>query len=353
MRTVLVIFGGESPEHDISCLSTASLLENIDRENNKILELGITKNGLWFYTEASASSVKDGSWINEEKYPAFITPDKGSSALYIMKNGSWERKEFDVVFPMLHGENGEDGRIQGLLELTGKPFVGPGMASSSNSMDKSLTKIVVATANVPQADYLVLKKGKGTMEEYIAQVEHKFSYPVFVKPTSTGSSCGVSKAADNKQLKDAINNAFEYDNKILIEEFISGKEVEVAVMGGSETYASCCGQIAPANEFYDFDAKYKDDDSKLYIPARIPEKQAESIRQAAIKVFEALGCKGHSRVDFFALDDGRFILNEINTLPGFTSISMFPKLMMYSKNISYTELLDQMIDLAIEDGRKN
>lgn len=352
MRTVLVIFGGESPEHDISCLSAASLLENIDRENNKILEIGITKEGLWYYTKADALSVKNGSWINEEKYTAFITPDKNNSALYIERNGSFEREDYDVIFPMLHGENGEDGRIQGLFELTGKPFVGPGMAASANGMDKSLTKIVAAAAKVPQADYIVLRKDKNTTDEYITRVENKFTYPVFVKPTCTGSSCGVSKAADRKQLIDAISNAFEYDNKILVEEFIAGKEVEVAVMGGKETYVSCCGQIAPANEFYDFDAKYKDDDSRLYIPAHIPEAQAESIRQAAIKVFEALGCKGHSRVDFFALDDGSFILNEINTLPGFTNISMFPKLMMYSENISYTELLDRMIDLAIEDTRR-
>ncbi len=351
MRKVLVVFGGVSPEHEISLMSCASLLENIDRKKNELIELGITKDGRFLYTNADAKSVKSGSWVNEPTYPAFISTDRTDRALYVKKEDGFERKEFDIAFPMLHGENGEDGRLQGLFELAGIPFVGPGAASSANSMDKSLTKVVLERAGIPQARYLVFLRAKYDKKAAAKAVEEKFSYPVFVKPASTGSSCGVSKAANRSELWSAMEYAFNFDRKLLVEEYIKGKEVEVAVLGDNPTFASVCGQIAPVKEFYDYEAKYSDPDSKLYIPAHIDEKQAETIRKTAIKVFETLECKGHSRVDFFALDDGSFLLNEINTLPGFTDISMFPKLMMFTKNISYSELLEIMMEIAERDAK--
>ena len=351
MRKVLVIFGGVSPEHEVSLMSCASLLKNIDRTKNEIIELGITKDGRFLYTNADAQSVKSGNWVNEENYPAFISTDRTDRALYVKKDGGFERKEFDLAFPMLHGENGEDGRLQGLLELADIPFVGPGAAASANSMDKSLTKVVLERAGIPQARYLVFLRAKYDKDAAAKAVEEKFTYPVFVKPASTGSSCGVSKVTDRNELWKAMDYAFRFDRKLLVEEYIAGKEVEVAVLGDTPTFASVCGQIAPSAEFYDYEAKYNDPDSKLYIPAHIDEKQSEAIRQTAIKVFETLECKGHSRVDFFALDDGSFLLNEINTLPGFTDISMFPKLMMFTKGINYAELLEIMMEIAERDAK--
>ncbi len=352
MRKVLVIFGGVSPEHDVSLMSANSLFNNIDTKKNEVIKLGITKDGKWFYTEADNESIKNGSWVNHaSNIPAAISADRNKPELLLLKDNETVKLGFDIAFPMLHGENGEDGRLQGLFELGNIPFTGPGMHSSANGMDKSYTKIVLEKAGIPQADYLVYTKKGFCMDNAIKAIEEKFSYPVFVKPASTGSSCGVSKAADKKALIAAINHAFEYDKKLLVEEFIKGKEIEVAVLGEEETFASVCGMIAPAAEFYDFDAKYNDDNSKLYIPAPIDEKVANKVRATAIKVFEALECKGHSRVDFFVMEDGSFVLNEINTLPGFTNISMYPKLMMYSKNISYSELIDLMIDTALKEAK--
>ena len=352
MRKVLIIFGGVSPEHDVSLMSATSVFNNIDTAKNEVIKLGITKKGLWYYTEADNESIKNGSWVNDKSNtPATLCCDKGTPTLLLLKEDGTERITFDIAIPMLHGENGEDGRLQGLFELADIPFIGPGMHSSANGMDKSYTKIVLEKAGIPQAKYLVYTKKGFCMDCAVKEIEAKFSYPVFVKPASTGSSCGVSKAADREALIKAIELAFDYDKKLLVEEFIKGKEVEVAVHGEEETFASVCGMIAPAAEFYDFDAKYNDDNSKLYIPAPIDEEVAKKVRETAKKVFEALECKGHSRVDFFVMEDGSFVLNEINTLPGFTNISMFPKLMMYTKNISYSELIDLMIDTALKTAK--
>ncbi len=350
MRKVLVIFGGVSPEHDVSLMSANSVFNNIDTEKNEVIKLGITKSGVWYYTEADNESIKNGSWVNHpSNIHATLCCDKGTPTLLLLKDSGTEKITFDIAFPMLHGENGEDGRLQGLFELADIPFIGPGMHSSANGMDKSYTKIVLEKAGIPQAKYLVFTKKGLCMDCAVKAVEEKFSYPVFVKPASTGSSCGVSKAANRDALIEAINHAFEYDKKLLVEEFIKGKEIEVAVLGEKETFASVCGMIAPAAEFYDFDAKYNDDNSKLYIPAPIDEEIANAVRATAVKVFEALECKGHSRVDFFVMDDGSFVLNEINTLPGFTNISMYPKLMMHTKQISYAQLIDLMIDTALAE----
>lgn len=352
MRRVLVIFGGVSPEHDVSLMSATSVFNNIDTTKNEVIKLGITKQGAWYYTEADNDNIKNGSWVNDpSNIPATLLCDKGTPTLLLLKDSGTEKITFDIAFPMLHGENGEDGRLQGLFELASIPFTGPGMHSSANGMDKSYTKIVLDKAGIPQAKYLVYTKKGFSMDCAVTAIEEKFSYPVFVKPASTGSSCGVSKASDREALIKAIDHAFEYDKKLLVEEFIKGKEIEVAVLGEEETFASVCGMIAPAAEFYDFDAKYNDDNSKLFIPAPIDEKVANKVREAARKVFEALECKGHSRVDFFVMDDGSFVLNEINTLPGFTNISMYPKLMMHTKNITYAQLIDLMIDTALRDAK--
>lgn len=343
MRNVLVIFGGVSPEHEVSCRSAAAVLENIDRKKNQVHTVGITKDGKWIYTGASAEEIASGAWVKSNGFSATLSCDRTFRGLLVFEHDKVTRIEIDVVMPMLHGENGEDGRLQGLLELANIPFVGPGMRASANGMDKATTKIVLASAGIRQADYLIFRNNIDP-ERMVSQVESKFAYPVFVKPSATGSSCGVSKARNKTELISAIHEAFRFDSKILVEEFINGREIEVAVFGDkSGTYASVCGEIDPGAEFYDYNAKYVNDTSSCHIPADLPEETAQAIRRTAIEAFETLECKGQSRVDFFALPDGGYVLNEINTLPGFTSISMYPKLMMYSQNLTYAQLIEKML----------
>ena len=250
----------------------------------------------------------------------------------------------------MHGENCEDGAIQGLLKLAGIPYVGPHVAASAVSMDKTLTKLVVDQAGVPQAAWHLVRKHevKNHMDHVIAALEAKFQYPMFVKPAGTGSSVGVSKAANREALDKALHDAAKFDEKILVEEFINGREIEVAVMGNSSPVASCCGEIDSGAEFYDYEAKYVTDTSTAYVPARISEEVEEQVRELAVQVYSAIGCQGLSRVDFFVTyEDNRIVFNEINTLPGFTSISMYPKLFDAS-GIPYSQLIDELLNLALE-----
>jgi D-alanine-D-alanine ligase len=242
--------------------------------------------------------------------------------------------------------------MQGLLQLAGIPYVGPHIAASAVSMDKTLTKLVVDHAGVPQAAWHLVRRGdlNNHMENVLNTLEKRFAYPMFVKPAGTGSSVGVSKAADREALVKALEFAGRYDEKILVEEFIRGREVEVAVMGNDNPVASICGEIDSGAEFYDYEAKYVTDTSTSYIPARISEEAQEQVRELAVKGYKAIGCQGLSRVDFFVCyDDERIVFNEINTLPGFTSISMYPKLFAAS-GIPYTQLIDQLLELAMEAG---
>jgi len=251
---------------------------------------------------------------------------------------------------VLHGENGEDGAMQGLLQMAGIPYVGPHVASSAVSMDKTLTKLVADNANVAQASWQLVRNSElhNRMEQVLDSLENRFQYPVFVKPAGTGSSVGVTKAADREQLREGLLQAGIYDEKILVEEFIHGREIEVAVMGNHSPVASICGEIDSGAVFYDYDAKYVTDTSVAYIPARIPDDVAEQVRDLAVKVYSAIGCRGLSRVDFFVTyADNRVVFNEINTLPGFTSISMYPKLFAAS-GIPYEQLLDELLRLAME-----
>ena len=259
------------------------------------------------------------------------------------------REMVDVVFPVLHGENGEDGAMQGLLQMAGIPYVGSRVAASAVAMDKTLTKLVADDANITQAKWMLVRNSElqNRIDEILADLEGRFSYPVFVKPAGTGSSVGVSKASDREQARAALLNAGKYDEKILVEEFIDGREVEVAVMGNGNPVASVCGEIDSGAEFYDYDAKYVTDTSVAYIPARISDAVAELVRENAVEIYKAMGCQGLSRVDFFVTGDDRVVFNEINTLPGFTSISMYPKLFAAS-GIPYPELLDELLKLALE-----
>ena len=349
--SVCVLFGGVSPEHEVSLRSAEYVLNAIDKEKYNVFPVGITKEGDWMlFASTDYSMLPAGTWQNcEGNRRAAISPVRGQGLLSF-ENDCAMRERIDVVFPVMHGENGEDGSIQGLLQIAGIPYVGPHVASSAVCMDKTLTKLVAELAGVRQAAWhLVTRNGfardaEGTMNA----VEAKFSYPVFVKPAGTGSSVGVSKAKNREALEEAIVEALKFDSKVLVEEFIDGREIEVAVLGNDTPMASVCGEIDSGADFYDYEAKYITDTSTAHIPARISEQTAEHVRELAVKVYEAMGCKGLSRVDFFVTHENEeVVFNEINTIPGFTSISMYPKLFEAS-GIPGTQLIDKLIDLAVE-----
>ncbi len=349
--SVCILFGGMSPEHEVSLRSAESVLNNLDKKKYNIFPVGITKTGDWIlFGGDDYSQLPGGTWQScPDNRRVAISPVRGQGLLSF-EGDCVVRERIDVVFPVLHGENGEDGSIQGLLQLAGIPFVGPHVASSAACMDKTLTKLVADRAGIRQADWeLVTDQDlRGDHEALLNRLESRFRYPVFVKPAGTGSSVGVSKAKNREALETALQNAVKFDNKILVEEFINGHEVEVAVLGNDSPAASICGEIDSGTEFYDYDAKYISDCAQLYIPARIDDQVAETVRETAIRAYQALGCRGLSRVDFFVTyEDHAVVFNEINTIPGFTSISMYPKLFAAS-GIPYSQLLDQLLELAQE-----
>lgn len=348
---VCVLFGGVSPEHEISLRSAESVLNEIDKERYRIYPVGISKEGQWYlYGGTDYSALPSGQWINHpDNLPVAISPVRGQGLLVFREDGVTQ-ETVDVVFPVLHGENGEDGSVQGLLKLSGIPFVGCHVAASAVAMDKTLTKLVADQAGIRQAAWRLVSSADldSRLEKTVGELEATFSYPVFVKPAGTGSSVGVSKAGDRGGLETALRHAASFDKKILVEEYIRGREVEVAVLGNDTPVASICGEIDSGAEFYDYEAKYVTNTSAAYIPARIPEDVAERVRESAVKVYKAVGAAGLSRVDFFVTDQGNeVVFNEINTIPGFTSISMYPKLFEAS-GIPYAELIDRLLQLACE-----
>ena len=349
--SVCVLFGGISPEHEVSLRSAESVLNQIDKEKYNVLPVGITRDGDWIiYGGKDYSELPAGIWMkNPANRRGTISPVRGQG-LFCFEGDCVVRERIDVVFPVMHGENCEDGAIQGLLQLAGIPYVGPHISASAVAMDKTLTKLVVDQAGVPQAAWELVRSGELAhhMDHVISRLEAKFSYPMFVKPAGTGSSVGVSKAADRNGLEKALCDAAKFDKKILVEEFIHGREIEVAVLGNENPAASICGEIDSGAEFYDYEAKYVTDTSTAYIPARISEEVEEQVRELAVQVYSAIGCQGLSRVDFFVTHaDNRIVFNEINTLPGFTSISMYPKLFAAS-GIPYSQLIDELLRLAVE-----
>ena len=351
--SVCILFGGISPEHEVSLRSAESVLNNIDKNKYNVFPLGITKEGDWIlFGGEDYSLLPKGAWKNHpDNRRAAISPVRGQGLLSF-EGETIVRERLDVVFPVLHGENGEDGAMQGLLQMAGIPYVGPHVAASAVAMDKTLTKLVVDHAGVPQAAWQLVRASEldNHMENTLTELEMRFRYPMFVKPAGTGSSVGVSKAADREALRAALLCAAKYDRKILVEEFIHGWEIEVAVMGNDNPVASICGEIDSGADFYDYDAKYITDTSTAYIPARISDEVAEIVREAAVRVYSAIGCQGLSRVDFFVTyEENRVVFNEINTIPGFTSISMYPKLFEAS-GIPYPQIIDELIRLAVVAG---
>ena len=342
MISVCLIFGGMSEEHDVSCTSASYIAENLNPEKYDVYKIGITKNGVWKLFDGNIEKMRDGTWFDETLPSCILSPDRSHKGIIV----GGKLIHIDVIFPALHGKIGEDGCIQGLFELSGIPYVGCGVAASALGMDKVLSKLAYEACGLLQADWVYFEDINAISHDDAAdEVEVKFGYPVFVKPANTGSSIGITKAHDRDELKEALTLASTIDKKVLVEEFISGHEVECAVMGNEIPIASSVGEILSAGEFYDFDSKYIDAESKTAIPAQLPKEISEKVREDAIKAYNAIGAKGLSRADFFVTDDGRVLVNELNTLPGFTSISMYPKLWIYG-GYSYAELLDRLIELA-------
>lgn len=344
--TLGVIFGGNSTEYEVSLISATSVIKNVDTERFDVKMIGITREGKWFHYFGDVEKIQSGEWVeSSDKTPAFIAPDPTVHGL-IDTDGNITH--LDVVFPVLHGKNGEDGTVQGLLTLADIPFVGCDTLSSAVCMDKDLTHIVLTQAGIPNAKWVCVKRSE-TYEELtkiFEECERKLGYPMFVKPANAGSSVGVKKAKNRDELVEAVMHAHKFDSKAVVEEFIKGREVECAVMGNENPTASVLGEICPCNEFYDYDAKYQSE-TETYIPARIDEKTAKLVQETAIKAYKALGCSGLTRVDFFVKDNGGICLLEPNTLPGFTSISMYPKLRQYD-GTSYKEVITSLIAYALE-----
>lgn len=350
---VAVLFGGASSEHNISLISATNVIKSIPKDKYEITCIGITKTGRWLYYPGDVESIANGKWeYNPDCTTAIISPDPIHKGIIIIENNSVSVRKIDVVFPVLHGRNGEDGSLQGLLDMAKLPYVGCGLLASASCMDKSHTHIVLDYCGIKTAKWrLITQREINHLEEKCEEIAHALGFPLFVKPANAGSSIGINKATNLSELEEAVKVAFSHDNKVVVEEFIKGQELEVAVFGYDSPFASYAGEIEACNDFYDYDAKY-DSPSKLYIPARIDDRKMAEIRETAIKAYKCLGCKGLSRVDFFLTDDGILYLNEINTLPGFTSISMYPKL-MENLGMSQSYLVDKLIEQAIENAEKN
>ena len=347
-KNVAVLFGGQSSEHEISVISAQTVIRNLDPEKYNPILIGITKEGRWLLVE-SLAQIEDGSW-EDSKIGAVISPDATEKCVLTIEEGNLKKIPVDVAFPVLHGKWGEDGTVQGLFELAGIPYVGCGVLASAVSMDKYYTKQIINGIGIAQAKYVIFFAADvKRMEQKVAEVEEKLGYPVFIKPCNAGSSCGVSMAANAEELRAGIEHALEHDREVLIEERIVGREIECAVLGArGEVEASGVGEILAAAEFYDYEAKYHNAESKTILHPQFPEGKEEEVRQAARAVFRAVDGFGLSRVDFF-LEKGtnRVIFNEINTLPGFTAISMYPML-WEERGMKKPQLIDRMIELAYQ-----
>lgn len=348
-KKILLLFGGESSEHEVSRKSAAAIVKKIDHSKYEIYQLGITRKGKWILTSATPDEIESGMWENrKDNVEAILLPDATIQGI-MTKRG--EVYEIDCVWPVLHGKNGEDGSIQGLCQLAGLRYVGSDIAASAIGMDKAHTKILLNSIGIEQAAFYLAEKHDYSQnpEEIIMNTEIKFdyNYPLFVKPTVSGSSVGISKVRNKEELYLAYEIAFKESPRTIVEEAIVGQEVEVAVLGNHEPLVSRVGEILSAGEWYDYKSKYQNQDSKTLIPANINLDVEHEIQECALKIYKFLGCKGLARVDFFVKNDSTVIFNEINTLPGFTNISMYP-LLWEETGIPYAELIDHIISYALE-----
>ncbi|WP_429162316.1 D-alanine--D-alanine ligase [Desulfitispora alkaliphila] len=347
-----LVFGGKSGEHRVSIISAASIIQFLDQDKYNVIPVYVTNEGEWLgpIDPRELLESEDKTLVGRGKQITFL-PIPSIQGLKVIDTG--ETIPIDVIFPIIHGTYGEDGTIQGLFELADIPYVGGGVMASAVGMDKLAMKAVYANNGLPQTKYVALKRSQvhqdEKLEQVITEIETKLGYPCFVKPANLGSSVGINKAKNKSELEKALIEAALYDSKILVEEFVDVREVEISVLGNEDLSVSVPGEIVPGNEFYDYNAKYIDNNSKLIIPAELDEEVLAKLSNLAVKSYQAIDCKGLARVDFFITkDDGRVLINEINTLPGFTNVSMYPKLWEAS-GLPYKELLDRVVQLAQQE----
>jgi len=350
---VAILFGGQSAEHEISLISARNIAAAMDKKKYQIVAIGIDKQGRWF--------IDEGARLLRESTPSRVEFRDGRKAAAVLPGSTATPMirlaprrvlgRVDVVFPVLHGPFGEDGTVQGLLKLANLPFVGAGVLGSAVGMDKDVMKRLLRDARIPVPKFLVFERSAAGQIDF-ARVKRALGLPLFVKPANLGSSVGISKVTNEKEFGRALREAFRYDNKILLEECILGREIECSVLGNEKPIASLPGEIVTSHDFYSYDAKYLDEKgARLIVPARLPKALVNRIQELAVQSFKALCCEGMARVDFFLRGQSEIIVNEINTIPGFTRISMYPK-MWQASGISYAELIDRLIRLALERFHK-
>lgn len=348
-KTLVLLFGGQSSEHEVSCMSALNVAGQVDPEQYSLLLVGITQEGHWLKVN-SLDEIRSGEW-RSSGVEAALSPDAVKKCLLVAEGGEIKEIPVDVVFPVLHGLYGEDGTVQGLLELAKIPYVGCGVLSSAVSMDKLCTKVIAGALGIRQAAYLPIMRWQleTQREAFIAEAEEKLGYPMFVKPSNSGSSRGISKAKDREGLIRGLEEAARHDRRILVEEAINGHEIECAVLGGGSepVRVSGLGEIFAAGEFYDYESKYFDSNSRTTVNPRLPRGAEEGVRAAAAKIFNAVDGYGIARVDFFVTDEGEVIFNEINTMPGFTSISMY-QILWEEAGLSAKELVGELLRLAFK-----
>lgn len=349
-----LIFGGRSGEHEVSFCSASSIIKAIDKDKYTVVPIGITKEGRWISPQDSELALQSGR-IEGKSTVTLLNNPSGTALVRIDNNQRLDKsstlEKLDVIFPVLHGPYGEDGTVQGLLELADIPYVGAGVAASAISMDKDLMKIIFKQKNLPILKWLTIKRKEWQKDKgkILSIIQNDFEYPLFVKPTNLGSSVGITKAHKKEDLDKAIDLASSYDRKILIEEGLEEvREIECSVLGNDEPQASVVGEVKPAGEFYDYDSKYIDKETQLIIPADLPDGVSQKVQEIALRAFMAVDAAGMARVDFFvSKKENKIYLSEINTIPGFTSTSMYPRLWEAS-GVSYPDLIDQLIQLALE-----
>ena len=355
-KTLAVLFGGHSSEYEVSLQSAAAVLEAVDTERFDPLPIGITKDGNWHHYLGTYSAIAAGTWVDDPTLlrPAAFSPSRGAPGFWELHNGKWMLRRIDLAFPVLHGKNGEDGTVQGLLELAGIAYVGCGVLASAVCMDKAVANALFEANGVPHTKWVAANRWEieKDLEGVCAGVEQKLGWPVFVKPANAGSSVGISKVSSRDELKKAIDLALENDRKVVFEAFVDGQEVECAVIGSDPAVATRPGEILAGAEFYTYDDKYKNGVSQTVIPAHLPEAKLDEVKTYAAMAYTALNCEGLARCDFFVeKNTGRVLINEINTFPGFTAISMYPKLMEH-EGLPVPQLIDRLIALALERKEK-
>jgi len=346
-KNVLVLFGGTSPEHEISKESAVSVINAL--KNHNVVPVYITREGKWLLYDGKPENIGSIDW---ERFgtTAVLSPDKANKGLLRIVNDKVKRVPIDIVFPVLHGPGGEDGTIQGLCELAGIPYVGCGVVASSVAMDKATTKLIAKALKIPQADFITFEKQeiKNELETVLKKIRYKIAYPCFIKPSQGGSSIGISKVNNKKELIIALETAAKFSSKVVVEKGLTNaREIEVGILGNGKTAkVSIPGEIIADGEFYDYDAKYIKPESKTIVPTDLPEDLVSKIQKYALDIFSAINGKGLSRVDFFVTKEGKIIFNEINTMPGFTKISMYSKVFK-AEGLSQQDIIENLLELAL------